>query len=131
MILSCAFAAFLVPVWQMAMSGLVALEAREGVTWRNAMRCVLYGGVPRDEWCVRPGALPVLDDERIAAQKAIYDLCIGRFGHLKRLEIVRACRPAKDVHQTEFADGTTVTANFADGRLEVNGLLIDKPAAIS
>ena len=39
-----------VPLWQMVMSGLVVVEARGHVAWRNAMESVLYGRAPRDEW---------------------------------------------------------------------------------
>lgn len=110
-----------VPVWQMAMSGLVALEARNGVSWANAMNCILLGGVPRDEWSVRPGVMPVLDDKRVAAHKAIYELCVVKFGRLKRQQITSYRRLSDDVHQTRFADGTEVTADFASQELVVNG----------
>ena len=120
-----------VPLWQMAMSGLVALEARGGVTWSNALTCILYGGVPRDEWSTRPGVMPVLDDVRIAALKAMSDLCITRFGYLKRLEIIAYSHPAEDVHSTRFADGTEVTADFAQQQLWVNGALIPCPEVLT
>ena len=112
-----------VPIWQIAMSGLVALEAQNGekVTWENAMRCVLFGGVPRDEWSTRPGHMPLLDDARIAALKATYDLCIQRFGYLKFLQIVDYKRIAKNIVETAFEDGTRVRADFGKGRLFVNG----------
>ncbi|MEI6423938.1 MAG: DUF5696 domain-containing protein, partial [Lentisphaerota bacterium] len=110
-----------VPVWQMAMSGLVTLEARRGVTWANAMTCVLYGGVPRDEWSARPGVMPVLDDARVEALKAVYDLCVVRFGHLKRQQITAYKKLADGVQHTRFADGTEVTADFVSQELVVNG----------
>ncbi len=116
-----------VPVWQIAMSGLVALEARNGVAWANAMQCVLFGGVPRDEWAVRPGVMPVLDDARIRAQKAIYDLCVVRFGYLKHREIVAYKKHRDDCHETTFDDGTEVIADFASGELLVNGSAIPMP----
>jgi hypothetical protein len=119
-----------VPVWQMAMSGLVALEARGGVAWANAMNCILLGGIPRDEWSVRPGVMPVLDDARVTAHKAIYDLCIVHFGHLKRQEMTAYKRLSDDVHQTRFADGTEVTADFATQELLVNGKKIACPTAL-
>ena len=117
-----------VPIWQIAMSGLVALEAQNGekVTWENAMRCVLFGGTPRDEWSTRPGHMPVLDDARIAALKATYDLCVLRFGHLKFLQIVDYKRLAAKVYETAFEDGTRVRADFGKGRLFVNGKEIPK-----
>ncbi len=115
-----------VPVWQMAMSGLVVLEARAGVTWQNAMNCVLYGCAPRDEWAVRPGVMPVLDNDRIAKLKAIYDLCVVRFGHLKRHQITAFSRTG-DQCRSEFADGTVVEADFAEDRLAVNGSIIESP----
>ena len=120
-----------VPVWQMAMSGLVALEARGRRELGNAMTCILYGGVPRDEWATRPGVMPLLDDARITALKAISDLCITRFGYLKRLEITAYRRLAEEVHATRFADGTEVTADFAQQLLWVNGTLIACPDALN
>lgn len=117
----------IVPVWEMAMSGLVALEARDGPTWSNAMNCVLFGGVPRDEWAVRPGVMPVLDDARIVAQKLTYDLTIGRFGDLKRHQITHFARSADSVMETRFSDGTEVTADFSDHRLWVNGEAVEQP----
>ncbi|MFZ2654082.1 MAG: hypothetical protein WAX69_04145 [Victivallales bacterium] len=110
-----------VPVWQMAMSGLVTLEARRSVTWANAMTCVLYGGVRRDEWSARPGVMPVLDDARVEALKAVYDLCVVRFGHLKRQQITAYKKLEDGVQHTRFADGTEVTADFASQELLVNG----------
>jgi len=120
-----------VPVWQMAMSGLVTLEARGGVAWQNAMMCILYGGVPRDEWSVRPGVMPVLDDARIAALKGVYDLCVVDFGHLKREQIVSYRRESDDCYSTRFADGTEVLADFKDQRLVVNGNAIERPAVLA
>lgn len=119
-----------VPVWQMVMSGLVALEARNGATWANAMTCILFGGVPRDEWSVRPGVMPVLDDRRIAALKAMYDLCVTRFGHLKRHQITAFRKLGDDASQTTFDDGTTVTADFKGGELSVNGRPVSRPEAL-
>ncbi len=121
----------LVPVWQLAMSGLVALEARGGTSWLNAMTCILLGGVPRDEWSVRPGVMPVLDEARIAALKAVYDLCVGRFGYLKRLQLTSCQRLADDVQHSRFADGTEVTADFARQELLVNGQPVPRPAALA
>jgi hypothetical protein len=119
-----------VPVWQMAMSGLVALEARGGVSWNNAMNCVLFGGIPRDEWSARPGLMPILDDIRVAGHKAIYDLCVVKCGHLKRQQITGYRRLSDDVHQTRFADGTEVVADFAAKELRVNGEHVPCPTAL-
>lgn len=120
----------IVPVWQMAMSGLVALEARDGACWYNVMCCVLYGGVPRDEWAVRPGVMPVLTDDRIAAQKATFDITIKQFGHLKRHEIIKFKKHTKSVMETEFSDGTVVLADFVENTLTVNGKTIARPSEI-
>ncbi len=120
-----------VPVWQMAMSGLVVSEARQGVDWDNAMYCILYGCVPRDEWSTRAGIMPELDDTRIAALKAIYDLCVKQFGYLKRLEITGYRRLAEQVHSTRFADGTEVTADFAQQLLWINGALLPRPDVLA
>lgn len=116
-----------VPVWEMAMSGLVALEARDGPSWSNVMRCVLFGGIPRDEWAIRPGVMPLLDDARIAAQKHTYDITIGQFGHLKRHQITRFSQSADSVMETQFSDGTEVTADFDNHRLWVNGKAVEQP----
>ncbi len=120
-----------VPLWQMAMSGLVVLEARGHVAWGNAMEAVLYGRAPRDEWGQRAGPLPAIDDRRIAALKAIYDLCVTRFGHLKLLEIASYRTDGDGIKETRFSDGTTVTADFKRQSLHVNNELISRPLALS
>ncbi|MCL1856668.1 MAG: DUF5696 domain-containing protein [Kiritimatiellaeota bacterium] len=120
-----------VPVWQIAMSGLTVLEARSGVAWWNVMTCLLYGCAPRDEWAKRPGIMPILDDTRIAALKAVYDLCVVKFGHLKFHGIVDYKRHAKDIHETRFADGTRVRADFKKMRLFVNGKPIPRNPAFT
>lgn len=120
-----------VPLWPMALSGLVVTEARGHVTWANAMQCVLYGRAPRDEWGERAGPLPAIDDRRIAAQQAIYELCVKRFGHLKLEELTQYRSPAEGVHQTQFSDGTTVIADFANQELFVNDKRIARPAALA
>ena len=120
----------IVPVWQMAMSGLVALEARDGPCWYNVMCCVLFGGVPRDEWAVRPGVMPLLTDARIAAQKATYDITIKQFGHLKRHEITSFKKMGKSLMETGFSDGTVVLADFVENTLTVNGKTLERPPEI-
>ncbi|MEI6521094.1 MAG: DUF5696 domain-containing protein [bacterium] len=109
-----------VPVWQIAMSGLVALEARGGVKWDNVMACILYGGIPRDEWSTKPGVMPVLNDTRIAALKAVNDICITQYGHLKKYEITDYKKLCDDAYSTSFADGTEVTADFEKHIIKVN-----------
>ncbi len=119
-----------VPLWHMVFSGLTVHEARRGIRWDNAMHGVLLGGAPRDEWCVRPGLFAVLDDARIAALKAVYDLCVVRFGRLRRRRIT-AWR-AEDAHRehTRFDDGTEVSADFETGELVVNGERVPRPEGL-
>ncbi len=119
-----------VPVWQMAMSGLAIIEARDGVTWANACEAVLFGNHPRDEWSVRPGVMPVLDQERVNRIKAIYDLCLGRFGYLQLLEIVGYDEPAEGMRTTTFADGTSVCVDSNTETLLVNDEPVERPSVL-
>ena len=118
-----------VPVWSLALHGLVMLEGHPGTTWCGAMEVVLKGLHPRDEWSVRPGQHPVLDAERIGALRAIYDLCVGRFGRLQCEELT-AAQWAGDVQTSSYADGTEIVADFKREELVVNGESIERPAAL-
>lgn len=109
-----------VPVWQLALHGLVTHE-NTGVAWKDTMRAILFGEVPRDEWSSEPGVMPVLDQARIARIKARYDLCCVKYGHLVAEEMVGWRRVAADVEESRFADGTVVVADFGAARLTVNG----------
>jgi hypothetical protein len=57
-------------------------------------------------------------------------LCVVKFGHLKRQQITGYRRLSDDVHQTRFADGTEVTADFASQELVVNGKHVTRPTAL-
>ncbi|MCX7934283.1 MAG: hypothetical protein N3A66_03380, partial [Planctomycetota bacterium] len=118
-----------VPIWHLALQGLVVVEGHPGISWRGAMECVLKGLHPRDEWAARPGHHPVLDDKRIRGLAAIYDLCVARYGYLQTVEIAR-CAWQGEVQETLFADGTRVVADFRRGLLAVDGKRIKKPAAL-
>ncbi len=118
-----------VPIWELALHGLVLNEG-QALSWAGAMTNILMGKHPRDEWSARPGVMPVLDDERIAKLKAMYDLVLGRFGSLQAEELTDYAEPADGVKCTRYADGTEVTADFNEGRLEVNGRAIERPEAL-
>jgi hypothetical protein len=118
-----------VPVWQLALHGLVITESH-GEDWRGAMECVLYGDTPRTEWSAEPGIMPVLDDDLIAAIHAKNALCVQRFGHLVTEELVDWKRVGEQAHQTTFADGTEVVADFEAEHLTVNGETISRPAPL-
>jgi hypothetical protein len=120
----------IVPVWQLALHGLILVEARGGATWRNAMNALLYGHLPRDEWSARPGVMPVLTDERIRALKATYDLCIDRFRRLRVMEMTGYCEPEEGVRQSTFEDGTVVRADFEAGELFVNEEKLERPKGL-
>lgn len=116
-----------VPVWHLALHGLVTME-NQNISWPGTMKAVLFGEVPRDEWAME-GLFPVLDDARVACLKARYDLCCERFSRLVREPLVRWQRLDDQVEETQFADGTIVLADFASGKLQVNGEDIPQPAA--
>lgn len=119
-----------VPVWDLALHDLVTRE-NQGLGWDDTLRAVLFGEVPRDEWSLEGNVMPILDDCRIAKLKARYDLCCCKFGHLVTQQIVSWKRLDTKVEETTFADGTHVVADYAAGRLAVNGKDIPKPAAFS
>lgn len=110
----------LVPVWQLALNGLVVVESH-GEGWTDIMRTVLYGQKPRAEWSAEPGIMPVLDDDLIAKIKAVNEICVERFGHLVAEEMTDWQRLGDKVEQTTFADGTVVVADFENETLTVNG----------
>ena len=116
------------PVWQLALHGLIVRE-NHGVDWESTMECILYGDHPRDEWSRRPDFMPELDDRRIAALKARYDLCLKRFGYLQTLELT-SFREEDDVQRTTFEDGTEVTVDRGRKELIVNGERIASPKAL-
>lgn len=116
----------IVPVSQLAYSGLIVNEARNGISWGNTCEAILFGQQVRDEWSARPGVMPVLDDKRTAALKAIYDLCVVRFGHLRLLEIT-AYSEADGIRTTTYEDGTMISLNTNTMELSVNGEVIPRP----
>ncbi|HEY3323961.1 MAG TPA: DUF5696 domain-containing protein [Planctomycetota bacterium] len=117
-----------VPLWHLALHGLVVHEGQMD-TWPALMQTILLGGAPRDEWSAHPGVMPVLDDARIALLKAIDDLAVKRFGHLRALEMTGYAEPAPNVKVARFEDGTDITADFGKEELLVNGERIARPAA--
>lgn len=116
-----------VPMWHLALHDLVIAENNEGPTWGSAMRCVLFGDHPRDEWSIRPYAMPAFNDARCRAHKAMYDLVLGQYGHLQSLELTDYKEPAEGVRCTRFADGTTVTVDSNKQELLVNDRLVPRP----
>ena len=115
-----------VPVWQMAMSGLVVTE-NQGLTWKDTMRALLYSQTPRYEWATRPGIHPVLDKPMIKKIKSRYDLLVKRFGHLRLMQMTHFTRVG-ELETMTFEDGTVVSADFETGELKVNNEIIERPA---
>ena len=114
-----------VPLWQLAMSGLVVTE-NQGIDWKDTMRALLLSQHPRYEWATHPGVHPVLDKPMIRKIKARYDLLIKRFGHLRTQQMTDYRREGL-AESTTFEDGTRVTADFATGDLRVNDKRIERP----
>ncbi len=119
----------LVPVWQLALHGLVITESH-GEHWKATMECLLYGDTPRAEWSAEAGIMPVLDDTLVAAICAKNELCVKRFGHLATEELVDWKRLGDQAQQTTFADGTVVEADFTAQRLTVNKKPVERPQAL-
>jgi hypothetical protein len=120
----------LVPVWQLALSGLTLVEQSGYPTWQGAMRAILFGHKLRDEWHSRPGPHGCLDESRIKAQKACYDLCIKGYSFLGLEELVESNKAGDNLYINKFADGTEVTADFEKLELFVNGKNIPMPKAL-
>ncbi len=118
-----------VPVLQLALHGLLFIE-NHGENWGGAMEGVLWGGHPRTEWSAHAGIMPVADEAFIARLKGVYDVVLGRFGHLQEQQILSYSEPADGVKQTAFEDGTVVTADFDKQELLVNGQLVPRPEAL-
>jgi hypothetical protein len=114
-----------IPLWQMAMSGLVITE-NQGLSWKDTMCALLYNQQPRYEWSTRPGVQPVLDDAMIARIKFRYDLLIKKYGHLRLQRMVDFKRDGS-VESTTYEDGTCVTGDFATGSLTVDDQRIVEP----
>ncbi len=119
-----------VPLWQLALHGLVITESH-GEHWRATMECILYGDTPRAEWSAEPGIMPVLDDDLVAAIVAKNALCVQRFGHLVGEELTDWKRLGENAHQTTFADGTEVVADFEQECLTVNRREVARPEALA
>ncbi|OPZ25692.1 MAG: hypothetical protein BWZ02_02342 [Lentisphaerae bacterium ADurb.BinA184] len=115
-----------VPLWFLALGGLVVTEAHPGTRWRGAMECILEGRHPRDEWSAHPGLHPVLDAHRVAALAAIYDICLVRHGGLQ-LQAITDAQWEGEQRETTFADGSRVQADLKAGRLFVNGKAVPRP----
>jgi hypothetical protein len=120
-----------VPMWDLTVQGLI-LSEQTGIAWANAMRAVLFGKHIRDEWTFRTAVRhPQLTTDRLAAQRAMYALCLKRYGYLQTESIVAYSTPATGVQQTRFSDGTEVIADFTHEELTVNGQRIERPAALA
>jgi hypothetical protein len=116
-----------VPAWNLALHDLIMLE-NQGLGWSTIMHNVLLGLHPRDEWSARPGVMPVLDNARIAQQKAVYDICLAQYGHLQTAELLAYHEPEPGIKTSRFADGTEVIADFTNEELIVNGECVPRPA---
>ena len=110
-----------VPIWDIALHGLVMLGGSRDNQWPELLRDVLFGTHPLCEWTARPGMFPVLDETLILKLKSVNDLLVARFGHLQERMIVDYRRIGADAWRTTFDDGTEVAADFAGGELAVNG----------
>ncbi len=120
----------IVPVWQIALHGLVVRE-NHGVDWNSAMECVLFGDHPRHEWSHTGRFQPALDEAHIGAIKAKYDLCIQRFGYLQTETLESWHSPAPGVQETVFSDGTRIRVDFASRQLWVNDEPVRQPGGLA
>lgn len=119
----------IVPVWQIALHGLVVRE-NHGNDWKSAMACVLFGDHPRHEWSHTGRFQPALDEAHVAAIKAKYDLCIKGLGHLQTEFIESWLSPEPGVQETVFSDGTRVRADFNGMELFVDERPIQKKGTL-
>jgi|GEM_PF-1033596 len=115
-----------VPLWQLAMHGLTMLES-QGHDWPAVMRTLLLASHPRTQWSAQPGVMPVLDDRLIGRLKAIHDLVLKRFGRLQTQAIIRHERVADNTYESQFEDGTQITADFNTHELCADGESIARP----
>ena len=120
-----------VPVWELALHGLVIKE-RMGTSWQRVMHQIAFGEHPRAAWSCHNfrGNITELDDAAVGMLKALYDLVVRRFGHLKFEEITAWNAPATNVVETTFADGTRVCADYNTEQLTVNDETIALPPAL-
>lgn len=116
------------PIWQLSLHGLIALEGH-GHGWHDVMQKILFGNLPRTEWCARPGMFPMLDDSLVAALKADYDLTTGQFGHLLTLTMTDY-QEQDGVASTKFEDGTEIVADYNNSTLHANGKIVEIPPAL-
>ncbi len=115
-------------VWSLAFSGLTIREAGAH-NWEAVMHCLVWGRHPRDEWSAHEHPMPVLDDQRIACLAAA-DRALAPYRQLKAEAIEHHSKPAENVVENRFADGTTVVADFNDLQIQVNGKTIERPEVL-
>jgi len=120
----------LVPLWYLTLHGLLGAESH-GEDWTSAMNCVSLGLIPRTEWAMEPGIMPVLDDELVRRMKAKNDLCVKTFGRLVPLELTQWKRLGEKATASTFSDGTEVIADHESRTLQVNGKAIPRPEALA
>lgn len=118
------------PVYALAMHGLVA-HCSKAITWESAAQCILWGGLPRDEWGIRPikmHGIHLFSNERISWLKAAHELCVERFGFLAKTELARTATSQTGVTENSFADGTVIIWDAPAKTLLVNGEAVSAPA---
>lgn len=118
-----------VPLWDLTFHGLTARERHGGPSWDIVLGLVLFGRHPRDEWSVRERPMPVLTDERIARQKAVYELSLKRFGHLQFAEITDWKR-TDEVEEVTYETGETVAVDWGTKDLYVDGDKVSRPEVL-
>ncbi len=116
-----------VPIYELALHGLIINENASGPTWKSAIETVLWGDHPRDEWSTRPFVMPEFNETRARAHKAMYDLTLKQYGYLQTVELMDHKEIADGVRESRFADGTVVTVDMNKLELFVNGQQIARP----
>lgn len=120
-----------VPLFQLAFRGLTLHECAGTPSWQQVLRAAAFGRHPRDEWSAREVPMPVLTDQRIAAQKAVYDLCLVRFGYLQFEEMTGWQRLSDTTEEITYGDGTTMVVDWQAETLFCNGDAVARPAALA
>lgn len=120
----------IVPVWQLALHGLVVTENAQDPSWKMLMQTLLYGDHPRTEWETHAGVLPVLTDDVVRRLALVFDVALKQFKHLQTAELTNYKQLAPKVLQTTFEDGTEITADFNTDELQINGKHFARPEGL-
>mgnify|MGYP006286376813 CR=1 FL=1 len=113
----------LVPLYRLALSGLIASEKHGNSDKKQMMECLLFGLHPRFNGLSARNASGshAVNDEFIGRMKTFYDVCCTEYGHLQLERMTRWERESDGVERTAFEDGTDVLADYNKETVEING----------